>query len=188
MSTDKHWSKLQRAIYDLISSDIHFQIHCVVYPMRSLRGIPKPVWAVGFALEQTLRDATLAVFSFLILKRLQHNTKLPRYWITLGKEIIWDYPKDFIKKYDNTKYLTNNFGEIFPLPYSNEVSAISQVIREYIDTPKIELFDKFFKNDKWGITEILKATDRRIGTRRLNDLKNETDNIAVQKIIDQRMK
>jgi hypothetical protein len=29
--------------------------------------------AGGFALEQTLRDATLAVFSFLILKRLQHN-------------------------------------------------------------------------------------------------------------------
>ncbi|MDR0390341.1 MAG: hypothetical protein LBH59_00410 [Planctomycetaceae bacterium] len=28
--------------------------------------IPKPVWAVGFALEQTLRDATLPVFSFLI--------------------------------------------------------------------------------------------------------------------------
>ncbi|MDR0391079.1 MAG: hypothetical protein LBH59_04160 [Planctomycetaceae bacterium] len=37
------------------------------------KDIPKPVWAVGFALEQTLRDATLAVFSLLILKRLQHN-------------------------------------------------------------------------------------------------------------------
>ncbi|MDR0391353.1 MAG: hypothetical protein LBH59_05570 [Planctomycetaceae bacterium] len=35
--------------------------------------IPKPVWAVGFAIEQTLRDATLAVFSLLILKRLQHK-------------------------------------------------------------------------------------------------------------------
>ncbi|MDR0392104.1 MAG: hypothetical protein LBH59_09370 [Planctomycetaceae bacterium] len=34
--------------------------------------IPKPVWTVGFAHEQTLRDATLAVFSFLNLKRLQH--------------------------------------------------------------------------------------------------------------------
>ncbi|MDR0392006.1 MAG: hypothetical protein LBH59_08875 [Planctomycetaceae bacterium] len=33
----------------------------------------EPVWAVGFALEQTLRDATLAVFSFLILKRLRHK-------------------------------------------------------------------------------------------------------------------
>jgi hypothetical protein len=30
--------------------------------------IPKPVWAVGFALEQTLRDATLAVFSFATFK------------------------------------------------------------------------------------------------------------------------
>jgi hypothetical protein len=35
--------------------------------------IPKLVWAVGFAHEQTLRDATLAVFSFLILKRLQQK-------------------------------------------------------------------------------------------------------------------
>jgi hypothetical protein len=39
------------------------------------QNIPKPVWAVGFAHEQTLRDATLAVFSFLILKQLQHTRK-----------------------------------------------------------------------------------------------------------------
>ncbi|MDR0391375.1 MAG: hypothetical protein LBH59_05685 [Planctomycetaceae bacterium] len=47
--------------------------------------IPKPVWAVGFALEQTLRDATLAVFSFLILKRLQHNLKISQinYYISI---------------------------------------------------------------------------------------------------------
>ncbi|MDR0391210.1 MAG: hypothetical protein LBH59_04845 [Planctomycetaceae bacterium] len=30
--------------------------------------IPKPVWAVGFALEQTLRDATLNVFSYVDFK------------------------------------------------------------------------------------------------------------------------
>jgi hypothetical protein len=30
--------------------------------------IPEPVWAVGFALEQTLRDATLAVFSYVDFK------------------------------------------------------------------------------------------------------------------------
>jgi hypothetical protein len=24
------------------------------------------------------------------------STDLPRYWFQLGKEIIWDYPKDFI--------------------------------------------------------------------------------------------
>ncbi|MDR0392260.1 MAG: hypothetical protein LBH59_10170 [Planctomycetaceae bacterium] len=40
--------------------------------MNSLNVIPKPVWAVGFALEQTLHVVALTVFSFLILKRLQH--------------------------------------------------------------------------------------------------------------------
>jgi hypothetical protein len=39
----------------------------------NLLNIPKPVWAVGFALEQALHVVALAVFSFLILKRLQHN-------------------------------------------------------------------------------------------------------------------
>jgi len=24
------------------------------------------------------------------------STDLPRYWITLDKNVIWDYPKDFI--------------------------------------------------------------------------------------------
>ena len=26
------------------------------------------------------------------------STNLPRYWITLNKEIIWDYPKQFVTK------------------------------------------------------------------------------------------
>ncbi|MDR0392067.1 MAG: hypothetical protein LBH59_09180 [Planctomycetaceae bacterium] len=36
--------------------------------MRTAQNIPKPVWAVGFALEQTLRDATLNVFSYVDFK------------------------------------------------------------------------------------------------------------------------
>ncbi|MDR0390267.1 MAG: hypothetical protein LBH59_00030 [Planctomycetaceae bacterium] len=39
--------------------------------------IPKPVWAVGFALEQTLRDAALAVSALRILKQLQHILHSP---------------------------------------------------------------------------------------------------------------
>jgi hypothetical protein len=154
MTRNRPWSKLQREIYDLISLDIHFQIHCVAYPMRRQWG----------------------------------SSKLPRYWITLGNEIIWDYPKDFIIKCNNEKRLTNNHGKTFALPYSNEVSAISQIIREYIDTPKNELFDKVFEKDKWNITEIIRAADRRIGIRRLDELKNKTENPAVLKIIEQRIK
>jgi hypothetical protein len=145
------WSKLQKEIYDLISPDIKFQIHCVAYPMRSQYG----------------------------------STDLPRYWITLGKEIIWDYPKDFgLNKIEWTPQ--NPFVDRYP--YQNDVSEISELIREYIDTPRNELFDKEFKNDKWGLTCILKAADRRIGMRRLNELaKQATNNTASIKVIKYRI-
>ncbi|MDR0390802.1 MAG: hypothetical protein LBH59_02770 [Planctomycetaceae bacterium] len=56
--------------YSCIGHDVP-NLFQLIYKTSS--NIPKPVLAVGFALEQTLRDATLAVFSFLILKRLQHT-------------------------------------------------------------------------------------------------------------------
>jgi hypothetical protein len=40
---------------------------------RKLERIPKPVWAVGFALEQPLRDATLACSASGISKQLEHT-------------------------------------------------------------------------------------------------------------------
>ncbi|MDR0392000.1 MAG: hypothetical protein LBH59_08845 [Planctomycetaceae bacterium] len=36
--------------------------------LQKITDIPNPVWAVGFALEQTLRDAAIAVFSFADFK------------------------------------------------------------------------------------------------------------------------
>ncbi|MDR0390700.1 MAG: hypothetical protein LBH59_02245 [Planctomycetaceae bacterium] len=33
--------------------------------MYNFHSIPKPVWAVGFALEQTLHVVTLTVFSYV---------------------------------------------------------------------------------------------------------------------------
>jgi hypothetical protein len=43
------------------------------------------------------------------------------------------------------------------------------LLREYIDTPTDGLLEKEFVNDRWGLTNILKAADRglsRIGTKR----------------------
>ncbi|MDR0392586.1 MAG: hypothetical protein LBH59_11800 [Planctomycetaceae bacterium] len=54
-----------------------FEIITISQSLLGKSGIPKPVWAVGFALEQTLRDATLAVFSFANFKRLQHIPIMP---------------------------------------------------------------------------------------------------------------
>lgn len=137
------WSKLQKELYKIVDSRLDFQIHCVVYRMKSQRG----------------------------------STDLPRYFITLGKDIIFDYPKQFAEQ---------EAEKLYPYPYTADVSDISDLIREYMDTPTDELLDKNFETDKWRLTEILKAADKRIGKRRLDELALNTDSEAAKRIIDLR--
>ena len=106
---------------------------------------------------------------------------LLRYWITLDKEIIWDYPKMIIE--------IPQLGKA-PLkwyPYVTDISSISDLFREYIDTPAEELLEKEFVNDYWGLTNILKVSDRRIGRRRLQLLKKRISNKAARKVLLKRM-
>lgn len=111
------------------------------------------------------------------------STNLPRYWITLEKEVIWDYPKDFVA---GDRSVRNFAGESCWYPYLTDVSAISDLLREYIDTPKEQLLTKQFASDKWGLVNILRAADRRIGIRRLDPLRRKTHNVAALKIIARR--
>ena len=83
------------------------------------------------------------------------STNLPRYWVTLDKEAIWDYPKDFKVGVENG------------YPYQTDVSTISDLIRRYIDTPLEQLLIQSFDDDLWGLTDILRAADRRLGRERL---------------------
>ena len=84
------------------------------------------------------------------------STDLPRYFITLAGEIIFDYPKDFVLKSGGVKSLAQGaLTKIYP--YGNDISDIGELIREYIDTPKDELFAKHFDEGGWGLANILKA-------------------------------
>jgi hypothetical protein len=97
------------------------------------------------------------------------NPQIPRYWITLGKEIIFDVPRDL------------EFKDKFRL--HEHIPAISDLIREYINSPIEGLVEKKF-DDIFGITDILKAADRRIGKRQLARLPQRP---AVKKIIESRL-
>jgi hypothetical protein len=110
------------------------------------------------------------------------STDLPRYWITLDGETIWDYPKDFIEITHPLRAKPEYY------PYQTDVPEISELIREYIDTPKAELLSKQFENDHWGLVNILRAADRRIGLRRLPDLRKKTRNQAARKVIEARLR
>lgn len=115
------------------------------------------------------------------------STDLPRYWITLDKEIIFDYPKQFVDNSNSGNTVKNLSGEIAYYPYQTDIPDISDLIREYIDTPKEEVFTRHFENDSWGLINMLKAADRRNGRRRLELLKKRTQNKAALKIIKQRL-
>lgn len=98
------------------------------------------------------------------------RTKVPYYWITLGKETIWHYPKDF-------PHRSAHF------PHINDVSAISDLLRNYIDTPPGKLLTVSFANDLWGLTDILRAADRRIGSRQWLTLSQSVRNPAALKVL-----
>lgn len=68
------------------------------------------------------------------------------------------------------------------------MSDISDLIREYIDTPVSEIMTKHFENDYWGLANIFRAADRRIGQRRLDNLRRRIKNQAAQKILELRIK
>ena len=105
----------------------------------------------------------------------------PRVWITLDKEIIFDFIKDFMKlqipMHDGT------YRTIF----YEDVTDISHTIHEYIETPVNILFDHIFEKDCFGLTDILKAADRRIGKNRLLLLRERTQSEAAKKVIGNRL-
>lgn len=61
------------------------------------------------------------------------------------------------------------------------------MIEEYIQTDKEELFQKHFEKDLWGLANILKAADRRIGIRRLLLLRKKTKNKSALLVIEKRL-
>ena len=72
-------------------------------------------------------------------------------------------------------------------PWDCDISDISDVIEAYIECPENELMQPF-TDDKWGITDILRACDRRIGKQRLIQMHDETENAVVREIIEKRLR
>jgi len=90
------------------------------------------------------------------MKSQRGSVNLARYWVTVGKAVVFDYPKQFMSAEENKNY-----------PYETQISDLSDCIRDYIDCPVNLLPEKKFDGDAWGLTDILKAVDKRLGKERL---------------------
>lgn len=112
------------------------------------------------------------------------SSSIPRFYVQLGKEIIWDFPKDFPIKDIHYHYWKEDTG-------------ISNLIREYIDTPILALFNKKFKGERiiiesqkcnfyLGLIDMFIAADRRIGKDKLMQWSSEIENPKVKLILAKR--
>ena len=105
---------------------------------------------------------------------LSGSASVGRYWITLGKQIIWDVPKDFPEEREKGTY-------------NPVTSEITEVIRSYLDTPRDELMTRDFHEDRWGLVDILRAADRRLGTKSLEELARRSPSAPAAKVLAARL-
>lgn len=95
-----------------------------------------------------------------------NGTPSTRQWITLDGEIIWDYPVMFYTEYEA------QYPRIKPSLLINKSwwdwydGDTARTLGRYIDTPHAELLEPVLQ-DHYGLCDILRAADRRIGFARL---------------------
>lgn len=85
------------------------------------------------------------------------EVSIGRYWFILDGKTIWEIPRR----------VAPDIAAGRPNTVATEITAL---FREYLDTPREQLLTRPFEGDQWGVTEILKAADRRIGKRRLREI------------------
>lgn len=100
------------------------------------------------------------------------------YQVRLGKQIIWNFPEDFVTR----NFVYPNGGNCF----SYSATDINALIREYIDTPREVLLTKKFDADWFGLTDILKAADRRFGNEKLSSHFKDCENQNIINILQLR--
>lgn len=131
-------------------------------------------WSQLRGLVHDLFDQSLDLKLNLTVDRGRGGPSIGRYWIRLNGEIVWEAPKRVSEKLELQE------------PDSS-ASEITEILREYIDTSSDEILKRDFPSDRWGVVEMLRAADRRIGKRRLPELLKRTSLDGAKKIIEARL-
>jgi hypothetical protein len=106
--------------------------------------------------------------------RREIGGNLGRYWVTLDKKTVWQAPGDY--------HLLLKTG------VSDDTSPIiTSLLREYLDTARSELACKKFELDSYGICDVLRAADRRIGKAHLKHFLERDEADPARKILEARL-
>lgn len=95
--------------------------------------------------------------------------ELPRFWVLIDKDIIWDFPGQFLQPWPpgSGSPPTAASLRLPQIAYFNSREAFASIILDdYVNRPVAELFEPL-ENDQWELGDILRAADRRLGKKRL---------------------
>ena len=101
-----------------------------------------------------------------------YGNEIMRYWITIDRKIVWDFPKEFSQ--DDWYY---------------EDVDISYLIRDYINTNPDDLnnFTELMSKDRFRLIPLLLTCDRRVGKRRLKEMYDRSEFHPYTDIINKRL-
>jgi len=106
--------------------------------------------------------------------RREGASDIGRYWITLDKDIIWQAPGDYYKVLDKDAL-------------DHTATEVTIVLREYLDCPREELLTREFAADQFGLVDVMRAADRRIGLKKLSHLLERHETDPARKVLEARM-
>ena len=86
---------------------------------------------------------------------------LERHWLLLNGNVLWDFPGQFLESNnpDHPQAMRHH-------PWSFPTKT-SEVLDQYLSCPINELLTRQFEEDHYGLGDILRAADRRLGKTRL---------------------
>lgn len=100
-----------------------------------------------------------------------YGNEIPRWWVVINGEIIWDFPKHFSQE-----------------DWYYEELDLSQRLDDYINFPSDELNNLIdIDEDRFNLTHLLLTCDRRIGKRRLAKMMEMDSFQSFINIIKQRL-
>ena len=98
-----------------------------------------------------------------------------RTWHSLWGQLYLSVPRDFPEERAKGTYNT-------------VASEISEVIKEYIDTPRETLLSRIFERDKWGVIDMFRAVDRRLGRKSLEQLSRTSLSMPARRLLEARLR
>jgi hypothetical protein len=135
---------------------------------RRLRDLPDPQLDLRFR---------FTAYRYEVIETPHPSELACKFWITQGRRTIWAVPRD--RDASGTDGAIDGYGRRSP-------GWLVEIASEYLQLPRASLIDWRRDWDGWGLVDILKACDRRIGRRQWPILRRTLREPVALRLIDSR--